>query len=130
MPNGFVHIELSTDDVSKARKFYKGLFKWKLEDMKTPDGKYTMIMPGPRLVGGGMQAKQMPDAPTGWLPYVEVDDLKKSIAKAKKMGADIVVEFQPIPGMGAFGIFKDPTGAMLGIWEGEKKKKRSARRAK
>ena len=30
MSNPFVHVELATDDVVQAKKFYKSLFKWKL----------------------------------------------------------------------------------------------------
>ena len=33
-----------------------------------------------------------------------------------------VAPYQPIPGMGAFGIFVDPTGAALGVWEPAPKK--------
>ncbi len=129
MPNNFVHIQLNTDDLAKARKFYKAMFKWKLEDMKTEGPKYTMIDTGSRQTGGGMQVKQMPEGPTSWLPYVEVDDVKKSIAKAKKLGANVSVEYMPIPGMGAFGIFTDPTGATLGVWErGKKPARRAAKR--
>ena len=130
MPNMFVHIQLNTEDLAKARKFYKGLFKWKLTDMKMPGGKYTMIDTGSRQTGGGMQAKPVPEAPTSWLPYVEVDDVKKSIAKAKKLGANVAVEYMPIPGMGAFGIFTDPTGASLGVWERAKKPARRAAKRK
>ncbi|MDA0337541.1 MAG: VOC family protein [bacterium] len=44
MANPFVHIELSTDDVAKAKKFYRGVFDWKLADMPMgPDMVYTMI---------------------------------------------------------------------------------------
>ncbi len=121
MSNGFVHIELNTENVKKARSFYKSLFDWKLGDMKMGPGMtYTTIDAGKGKTGGGMQNKPMPDAPTAWLPYVEVDDVKRSIAKARKLGAQVMVDYQPIPNMGAFGIFVDPTGAALGIWERSK----------
>jgi predicted enzyme related to lactoylglutathione lyase len=119
MPNAFCHIELSTDDVSKSKKFYKGLFAWKLDAMP---GNYLMIDVG-KGTGGGITAKQMPQQPTAWMPYVEVDDVKKTVAKARKLGADVKVDYMEIPGgMGAFGVFVDPTGATLGVWEAAKKK--------
>jgi predicted enzyme related to lactoylglutathione lyase len=31
MANPFVHVELNTTDVDKAKAFYRGLFDWKLE---------------------------------------------------------------------------------------------------
>ena len=121
MPNPFVHIELSTGDLAAARKFYKKIFDWNLSDMPMPGGtKYTMIDVG-KGVGGGMQAKPMPEAPTGWLAYVEVDDVKKTLDKARKNGAQVVLEYQEVMGMGALGIFVDPTGAPLGVWQTFKK---------
>jgi uncharacterized protein len=128
MPNSFAHIELSTDDVKAAKKFYKSVFDWKLEDM--PGMGYTMIDVG-KGTGGGMQAKQMPQQPTAWLPYVEVDDVKKSLAKAQKAGASVIVDYQEIGDMGAIGIFTDPNGAALGIWAAAKKpaKKKTVKKA-
>ena len=114
MPNPFAHIELSTDDVKKAKKFYQAVFAWKLSDM--PAMAYTMIDVGGG-VGGGMQKKPMPEAPTAWLPYVQVEDVKATMAKAIKGGGSAVLPFQEIGEMGAIGIFVDPAGAMLGLWE-------------
>lgn len=132
MGNPFCHIELHTPDVAKAKKFYKALFDWKLEDMKMPGATYTMIGVG-KGTGGGMMTKPMPEAPTQWLPYIEVDDVKKSVAKAKKAGAQVIVEYMPIGPNGengAFGIFIDPTGAGCGVWQGPKKKPAAKKAAK
>ena len=89
MANQFAHIELTTSDLGKAKKFYKKLFDWKLTDMPMgPGSVYTMIAPG-KGPGGGMQAQPMPEAPVTWLPYVEVDSVKRSLAKAEKNGAKV-----------------------------------------
>jgi predicted enzyme related to lactoylglutathione lyase len=121
MANTFIHFELNTDDVSSSKDFYRKLFKWKFKPTKGMP--YTMIDTGSKTSGAGMQVKPMPQAPTAWLSYVEVDDVRKTLAKAQAAGAQPVVEYQPIPGMGAFAIFTDPAGAMLGLWEVEKKPK-------
>ena len=121
MGNPFVHIELSADDVAAAKKFYKSIFDWKLEDSNMPGGMtYTMLDVG-KGTGGGMTPKMMPQQPTAWLAYVEVADVKKTIAKAKSAGATVFVEYQPIGEMGAIGVFADPQGAALGVWESTKK---------
>lgn len=116
MANPFCHTELSTQDPGKAREFYGKLFDWKFDEMKSPAGTITMIKPG-EGPGGSLMAKRMAEAPTAWLPYVQVDSVDATLAKARKLGADVVVEKQPIPDMGAFAVFIDPTGAALGIWE-------------
>ena len=131
MGNPFVHIELNTGDVAKAKAFYKKLFDWKLKDMPMgPSMTYTMLDAG-KQPGGGMQQK-MPESPPLWLPYVEVADVKKAIAKAEKAGAKIVVPFMDIGGNGYLGIFVDPTGAALGVWAAAKKAKapKQAKKAK
>lgn len=114
--NPFCHVELGVDDVAKAKKFYKALFDWSFVDMKAgPDEDYVGVVVG-QGVGGGIATKQG-GAASQWLPYVAVADVKKSIAKAKKAGATIVVEHREIPGMGALAIFVDPFGATVGLWQ-------------
>jgi predicted enzyme related to lactoylglutathione lyase len=119
MPNTFIHVELTTGDVPGSQAFYKKLFKWKFAPMKGMP--YTLIDTGSKTGGAGLQKKPMPQAPTAWMPYVEVDDVRKTISKAREAGAQVVLEYMPIPGMGGFGVFTDPFGAMLGLWEAEKK---------
>jgi len=133
MPNAFAHIELNTDDVQAAKKFYKAIFDWKIVDM--PAVNYSMIDVGGGT-GGGIQQKPVPEAPTAWLPYVQVDDLKKTIAKAQKAGAAIALDYMDIGEMGAIGVFIDPSGAALGLWQAGQgapkkasKKKASAKKA-
>ena len=135
MGNNFCHVELNTTDVGLAEGFYKQLFDWKIA--KYPGMEYLGINTGSKESGGGIQTKQMPDAPTSWLPYVEVKDVKATIAQAQALGAQIIVPFMEIPDNGAIGIFIDPTGAGLGLYEPAKKaapkkvaKKKVAKKAK
>ena len=113
MPNPFAHIELTTDDLAAAKKFYGKIFGWKLKDM--PGMSYTMIDVGGG-VGGGMQLKPMDNAPTGWMPYVQVDDVKVTVAKAAKAGATVMLPYQEIGKMGSIGVFADPHGSVIGVW--------------
>jgi hypothetical protein len=118
MANPFVHVELQTEDLAAARKFYQKLFAWKLADLKMPDGStYVSIDVGQKGRGGGMMKKPMPEAPTMWFPYVQVDSVKRTIAKARKLGAQVPLEYMEVMGMGAMGVLVDPTGGALGVWE-------------
>ena len=89
MANPFVHIELHTSDLKKAKDFYGKLFDWKLEDSQVPDfGTYTMIGVGEGTGGGMITAdKGMPSA---WIPYVDVADVSSSTQKARQLGAKAV----------------------------------------
>lgn len=116
MANPFVHVELNTSDVAKAKSFYGGLFDWKLEDvpMGGPDT-YTMINVGDG-VGGGMMKHPMPGAPSAWIPYVAVDNVTASTKNAQSLGATIIRDVTEIPEYGSFSIIQDPTGGVLGLW--------------
>jgi predicted enzyme related to lactoylglutathione lyase len=119
VPNSFVHVELNTTDVAKAKSFYGKLFEWTLEDTKmgeNGDLDYTMIAVG-KGTGGGMMKQLIPGAGSAWLPYAEVADIKASTKKAASLGAKVMKDVTEIAGMGWLSIIVDPTGAMLGLWQ-------------
>ena len=117
MPNAFVHIELQTNDLDKAKKFYQRLFEWKLEDMPMGNGaSYTVINVG-EGTGGGMFTNPVPGVPSHWLAYVDVPDVDAATEKAKSLGATIVQPKTEVPGMGWFSVIIDPTGAALALWQ-------------
>jgi len=117
MANPFVHIELQTKDVERSKKFYSGLFDWKLEDIPGMD--YTLINVG-EGTGGGMMKNPAPDMTDHWFPYVLVDDIAASTKKAQFLGATIREDITEIPDMGWFSVIADPTGAVFGLWQPKK----------
>jgi predicted enzyme related to lactoylglutathione lyase len=119
MANSFVHVELNTTDVNKAKAFYGKLFEWTLEDVPMGDSTYTLIKPG-KGTGGGMMKHPVPGAPSAWLAYVEVDDIAAATKKAKSLGATIMTDVTDVMGMGQLSILIDPTGAALGLWQPKK----------
>lgn len=119
MANPFVHVELNTTDVAKAKSFYGKLFDWKLEDVPMPEGSYTMIQVG-EGTGGGLMKHPIPGAPSAWLAYVLVDDVQATTSKAKSLGATVMKDVTEVMGMGWFSIITDPTGAVLGVWQTKK----------
>jgi predicted enzyme related to lactoylglutathione lyase len=120
MANPFVHVELNTTDVSKAKTFYGSLFNWTLEDVPMPGGSYTTIKVG-EGTGGGIMKHPVPGAPSAWLAYVLVDDIAAATKKAKSLGANVMKDVTEVMGMGSLSIIIDPTGAALGLWEPKKK---------
>lgn len=117
MANPFVHVELATADIGKAKAFYQGLFDWKLEDVPMANGAYTMIKVG-EGTGGGLMKSPTPGA-SAWLAYVLVDDIKAATATAKTLGATVMQEPTEVMG-GWFSVIVDPTGAALGLWQAAK----------
>ena len=122
MPNPFVHIELNSTDQGKAKEFYAQLFEWEMKDIPLPGSSpeaneiYTTINVGGGT-GGGIMRQMMPNAPSAWLPYALVKDLRAATDKAAALGATILKDVSEVPGMGYLSIIKDPTGACLGLWQ-------------
>jgi len=117
MANPFVHVELHTSDVKRAKEFYSKLFDWKLQDMPMPGGStYTMINVGTGT-GGGMTVNQAPGVPPHWMAYVGVDDVRASTKKAKDLGAKVVVDVMEVGEHGIMSVIADPTGATLAMWQ-------------
>jgi uncharacterized protein len=129
--NKFEHMELSTDDPEGARKFYSALFGWKVRDVPMGNGYSYMLIEGL----GGITPKMMPGTPTGWLGYIGVPNLEKTVEKARALGGEILMPRTEIPNMGYFAVFRDPTGGPFAAWEAvsapaaKKAKKKSAKKA-
>jgi predicted enzyme related to lactoylglutathione lyase len=117
MANAFVHIELNTSDIAKAKAFYGKLFDWSLSDVPAgPGATYTMIGVG-EGTGGGMQQHPMPGAPSAWLAYAGVADIKAATEKARSLGATVMREPMEVMGHGWMSVIVDPTGATLALWQ-------------
>jgi predicted enzyme related to lactoylglutathione lyase len=116
MANPFVHLELNTPDLPKAKEFYTALFGWQFQDMDmgAPAGIYSTFKPdtGP---GGGMMS--MPVGNHGWLSYVGVGDINASTDKAKSLGAEVCMGPQEIPNVGWFSVITDPTGCNIAMFQ-------------
>jgi predicted enzyme related to lactoylglutathione lyase len=86
--------------------------------MPMADGKsYSMFNVGEGS-GGGKMTEPDHGIPPHWLPYVAVDDLAASTKRAKELGATMIMENVPVAEYGKFSIFKDPTGAVIAMWQG------------
>ena len=124
MANPFVHLELVSTDVSKAKSFYGKLFDWKLEDVDIGDATYTLIKTDERKTAGGMMKNPSADGHSMWIAYVQVASVKRATARAKSLGAKIKKDVTKFKGLGSLSIIVDPTGALIGLWEPHKGKKK------
>ena len=65
----------------------------------------------------GLMKQPMPGAPSAWLAYVDVDDVKASTEKVRSLGGQVLKDVTEVPQMGWFSVIADPTGAVLGLWQ-------------
>jgi predicted enzyme related to lactoylglutathione lyase len=116
MHGQFVWYELTTPDPEAAIKFYPRFTAWGTQAF---DKDYTMWTQGGVPIGGIF--RQTPEMkaqgiPPNWMPYVDVDDVDATAAKAKSLGATVIAGPDDIPGTGRFAVIQDPQGAVLGIY--------------
>lgn len=109
--------ECLTDDDEKAQQFYTAMFGWQ-DDPKDmgPMGTYHCQVLGDKQAGGLMKNPQN-GAPSCWLVYFLVEDLAAATDKAKKLGANAMMESMPIPDVGAFSMLADPAGAVFALFQ-------------
>jgi uncharacterized protein len=112
---GWLWNELHTSDPIAALRFYEQVVGYTHRTMDMgPAGSYHVLSKG-GTDRGGVTAHLKPGAPPHWLPYVSVDDADAAVARARKAGGTIVVPAEDIPGIGRFGVLRDPTGAFLAL---------------
>jgi predicted enzyme related to lactoylglutathione lyase len=118
-----VHFEIPADNVEELKKFYSGLFGWKIEKTPGPmeywmietvpvDEKGNTVRPG---VNGGIMKRQNPEhKPVNYIAVESVDDYVKKI---EALGGKVVVPKMEIPGVGWWALALDPEGNQFAILE-------------
>jgi len=118
-PGALCWTELTTTDTAAAEKFYTQLFGW-VPKHSAPSSvmEYTEFsVGGTPSIGMMAKPKDMPaHIPSYWMPYFQVADLDASVAKAKEIGARVMVPPQEIPNTGRFAIVSDPQGAVFALF--------------
>lgn len=118
-PDTLSWTEMHSTDPEKARRFYLDLFGWTYEEFDTGQGQmYTIFKSGDDQICG-LFRQTTPAMPSYWLIYFDVDDTQEKTEKARSLGATIMVEPTPIPGVGTFSIIGDRQGAAFGIIKNE-----------
>ncbi len=108
-----VHVEFPAANVDSAGSFYQELFGWKITPM--PEMNYTMFEDEGGSGGGFPQVSE--ENPAGQvLVYIDSEDIEADLKKVEKLGGKILRQKTEIPGMGWFGVFKDPTGNALALF--------------
>lgn len=113
LPGRFVWVDLVTDDVAAARKFYARLFGWTFEEL----GGYSIAMNEGRPVAGMFQRERPDDrsAKPRWFGYISVDDVERAQKRVTEAGGKVLAAPQRMPERGEQAVFADPEGALFGV---------------
>ncbi|MFL6624441.1 MAG: VOC family protein [Sulfurifustaceae bacterium] len=117
MGHPIVHWELMSKEPAKVAAFYEKLFGWKIQNL--PEMNYRMVETGGEggINGGILKPERAGPWPGNMTLYIAVDDLAAYREKIVAAGGEIHVEEQQVPGRGAFCLFTDPEGRMMGLWK-------------
>jgi uncharacterized protein len=114
-PGALAWNDLISPDVAAAAPFYRELFDWQVEEVPGADGQYWSITNGGRMNGG-----MMPMPPGGhpaWNLYFAVEDVDATVARARELGADLVMGPMDVP-TGRFAVIRDPQNAVFSVVAG------------
>lgn len=112
-------IDMTLDDASGVRDFYKAVVGWESEDIDMGGySDYVMKMPGSGDgVAGICHARgDNAEQPAGWMIYIVVADVEKSAATCVSNGGQVVVEPRGLAG-GRFCVIRDPGGSVAALYQ-------------
>jgi predicted enzyme related to lactoylglutathione lyase len=108
-----VHLELHTGDLAGARRFHAALLGARFEDVALGHGSYLAMDLGNGLGGGIVECGLHPP---GWLPYVEVTGIRQATARARALGAAVLLEPREGPA-GWRSVIAEPAAGQLALWQ-------------
>ena len=121
MAQPIVHIEITADDPKAAGKFYEDAFGWQIHTDQQFD--YTMFQaeggPGGGFIsvsGAASMGAKFYEAGKALL-YINSDDVDADLRKVESLGGSTVAPKYEIPGVGWFGVFKDPAGNTMALFK-------------
>ena len=116
MSHQIVHVEFSAENNLEAAKWYAKVFGWKYEDF--PEMNYTMFTSGEEGLGGGFNPVSDENPAGTVVVYIGTEDIDATVKNIEANGGVTVVPPTEIPNTGTFSFFKDPTGNIVGVFQG------------
>lgn len=115
-PGHLVWTELWTTDLEASSRFYTEVVGWERGDREHPDGAYSLFESAgePRA---GLVPIETDEIETGWAPYIGVDDLQETLARARELGGEVLLEPSPDFYDGLVAVLADPTGVGFLIYQ-------------
>jgi predicted enzyme related to lactoylglutathione lyase len=111
--NPVVHLELHTGNLAGASAFYAQLCGWRPERVEAGGSSYLALEMGNGIGGGIVEC----DAGRPlWLPYVEVPEIVDSTDRARRLGADVLLEPREGP-VGWRSVVSTPAGGEVAFWQ-------------
>ena len=113
-----VHWELWSKTPEKVCDFYRRVFDWNIRPVPQVNQYHLVDTGGQGGINGGIMTPQREGPWPGNMSfYIAVDDLAAYRKRVQDAGGKILVEEQQVPDMGAYSLFADPEGRVMGLWK-------------
>jgi predicted enzyme related to lactoylglutathione lyase len=110
-----VHIEIPSANTAQTQQFYASLCGW---EFNNHDGEVEYSGSISSNVGLGFPKIDNEFTQAGIVViYLESQDIDADLRAVENAGGTTIVPQTPVEGMGAFAIFKDPSGNPIGFWK-------------
>ncbi|MCE5271742.1 hypothetical protein LLH00_10725 [bacterium] len=106
------HIEFSSTDLERTRRFLAGMFNWKFDSW---GGNYMLFKP-PVGVGGGVQRVDVVNPGASPVVFVEVESIAPYLKKAVELGGAVAQAEAEVPHTGWLAQVRDPDGNLIGLF--------------
>lgn len=106
--------ELITSDLDGAVEFYQAVFGWKVDVTPMSTGPYAVGQVAGKYVSGMMNRPEE-SIPPYWGVYFTVPDVSECVAKAKELGAIVIMDTFEAPGVGKMAVLQDSQGAVFSV---------------
>jgi len=117
-PGGVCWADLLSRDPAAAGGFYDDVFGWKAVSETVDWTEYMVFTLGGEMVSGMVMMPDMVPAevPSHWGVYFTVDDCDAAVAKATRLGGQVIRPTTTIE-TGKFAVLADPQGATFDVME-------------
>jgi predicted enzyme related to lactoylglutathione lyase len=108
-------VDVSTNDIAGATRFYGELFGWDFEDMGEEAGHYTMC----KLQGHDVCAigPNQGGGPNAWNTYFAVEQVDDAVKRITDAGGSVVAGPMDVFTAGRMAVAQDPTGGFFSVWQ-------------
>lgn len=109
-------IDVGTDDIEGATRFYGALFGWRFQSAGPEAGGYGFFQLDGRTVAGAMQTTPE-QGPPAWTVYFQSGDAEATAKAAEQAHGGVAFRPMDVMGEGTMALLTDPAGVRFGIWQ-------------
>ena len=111
-------IDLTVEDAPRLRDFYTDVAGWSFDEHSMGEYSDFVMKAGDNPVGGVCHARGTNEAqPPGWMIYIVVEDLARSLEACESGGGKVRVPIRTMGDGGHFAVIEDPAGSVCALYQ-------------